>query len=211
MLRHMNEKNLMYYLYIHFEKRSKHKILKASALKEIIFEGTGAALIVCNPEKLLYNIAQIEEDFGLPKGVESRRCELINASYYWSAEVNPTNVARHLEYAKMGGFRLMNLYYPCFEGHGGYDLIGNYAIDKKLYPNGKDDLKKMLDRINAAGIIPGVHFLHSHIGRNSQYITPVPDYRLNLTKTFSHSKDLNSTDTVLFVNRHLSRLSIHLF
>ncbi|WP_298650091.1 hypothetical protein [uncultured Proteiniphilum sp.] len=188
--------------YIDFEKYNNYKLLTATAFKDIKLEGTGAALIVCKPENLLDNIAQIEEDFDLPKGVQSRRSGMINASYYWSAEVNPGNVDQHIQYAKMGGFRTMNLYYPCFEGYGGYDLIGNYEIDKRLYPNGKEDLKKMLDKIKASGIIPGVHFLHSHIGRNSKYVTPIPDYRLNLTKTFTLSEDLEPGDTEVFVEQN---------
>ncbi|MEA4916103.1 hypothetical protein [Proteiniphilum sp.] len=188
--------------YIDFEKHNNYKLLTATALKEIKFEGTGAALIVCKPEDLLDNIAQIEEDFDLPKGVESRRSNMINASYYWSPQVNPGNVDQHIRYAKMGGFRAMNLYYPCFEGFGGYDLIGNYEIDRKLYPNGKEDLKKMLDKIKAAGITPGVHFLHSHIGRNSQYVTPIPDHRLNLTRTFTLSEDIAPDDTEIFVEQN---------
>ena len=188
--------------YIDFEKRNKYKLLTAKALKEIQFKGTGAALIVCQPSHLLDNIEQLETDFDLPRGVQSRRSELINASYYWSSQINPETVDKHIQYAKMGGFRTMNLYYPCFEGHGGYDRIGNYEIDRKLYPNGKEDLKKMLDKIKAAGITPGVHFLHSHIGRNSRYVTPVPDHRLNLTRTFTLSKDLASGDTVLYVEQN---------
>lgn len=190
------------YAYIDFEKRNGFSILKASAIKDIQFKGTGAALIVSEPDKLLDNIERIEEDFNLPKGVQSRRNDLINASYYWTSGINPGNVDDHIKYAKMGGFRLMSIYYPSFEGFGGYDMIGDYEIDRKLYPNGKEDLKKMLDKIKAAGIIPGVHFLHSHIGRKSKYVTPVPDYRLNLVKTFNLSEKLESDDTVLFVEQN---------
>lgn len=190
------------YAYIDFEKRNGFSILKASTIKDIQFKGTGAALIVSEPDRLLDNIERIEEDFNLPKGVQSRRNDLINASYYWTSGINPGNVDDHIKYAKMGGFRLMSIYYPSFEGFGGYDRIGDYEIDRKLYSNGKEDLKKMLDRIKAAGIIPGVHFLHSHIGRKSRYVTPVPDYRLNLVKTFNLSEKLESDDTVLFVEQN---------
>lgn len=69
-------------------------------------------MIVSDPDNLLDHIAQVEEDFNLPKGVESRRSVFINASYYWTANVNPNNVDQHIKYAKMGGFRLMNIYYP---------------------------------------------------------------------------------------------------
>ena len=190
------------YAYIDFEKRNGYKILKASAIKDIKFKGTGAALIVSESDKLLDNIAQIEEDFNLPKGVESRRNDFINASYYWTANINPANVDHHIKYAKMGGFRLMNIYYPSFESGGGYNTIGSYEINKALYPNGKVDLVKMLDKIKAAGITPGVHFLHSHIGRNSQYVTPVPDYRLNIVRTFNLSKNLDMNDSTIYVEQN---------
>ena len=190
------------YAYIDFEKRNGYKILKASAVKDVKFKGTGAALIASESSKLLDNIAQVEEDFNLPKGVESRRGDFINASYYWTANVNPTNVEQHIKYARMGGFRTMNIYYPSFEGSGGYSYIGNYEIDKTLYPKGKENLKRMLDKIKAEGIIPGVHFLHSHIGRNSQYVTPIPDYRLNTVKSFNLSENLGRDDTTVFVEQN---------
>lgn len=190
------------FAYIDFERRNGYKILKASALKEIKWEGTSAALIVSSPEKLLDNIAQLEEDFGLPKGVESRRNKLINASYYWTSDLCPENLEQHLRYAKMGGFRAMNLYYTCFEKTVGYRHIGNFEIDTERYPNGMEDLEQILNRIKAAGIMPGAHFLPSHIGRSSQYITPVPDYRLNLVNTFSLAKNLGFADSVVYVEQN---------
>ncbi len=190
------------YAYIDFEKRNGYHVLTASALKDIKLEGTGAALIVSQPENLLDNIAQIEEDFDLPKGVESRRHNLINTSYYWTADINPGNVDEHIKYAKMGGFKLMSIYYPAFEGPYGYDGIGDYEIDRRRYPNGKEDLRNMLNKIKAAGITPGVHFLHTFIGLNSSYVTPVPDHRLNLKKTFTLSENLGSSDTEVFVEEN---------
>lgn len=190
------------YACIDFEKRNGYTILRANAIKDIRFEGTGAALIVSGSNELLDNIAQVENDFNLPKGAESRKSDLINASYYWTANVNPSNVEQHIKYAKMGGFRAMNIYYPAIEGFGGYDRIGSYEIDRRLYPEGKKDLKEMLDKIKAEGITPGVHFLHSHIGRNSQYVTPVPDYRLNLVRTFNLSENLGRNDTMVYVEQN---------
>lgn len=190
------------YASIDFEKREGYHILRADAIKDIKFKGTGAALIVCESDKLLDNIACIEEDFNLPKGVESRRNDMINASYYWFYNINPETVDIHLHYARMGGFRAMNLYYPSFQEKGGYCDIGSYEINKKVYPNGKEDLRKMLDKIKAAGISPGAHFLHSHIGRDSEYVTPVPDHRLNLVKTFTLSEDLGKSDTIVYVEQN---------
>lgn len=190
------------FAYIDFEKRNGFKILKASAIKDVKFRGAGAALIVSETDNLLDNIAKVEEDYNLPKGVESRRNDLINASYYWVGNVNPENVDQHIKYAKMGGFRLMNIYYPSFEQSRGYRFIGNYEIDKSRYPKGKDDLKKMLDKIKSEDIIPGVHFLPTHIGRDSKYVTPIPDYRLNILKSFNLSENLDSNDTIVYVEQN---------
>ena len=198
------------YAYIDFEKRTGYHLLTATAIKDIKFEDTGAALIVCHPDKLLDNIAQLEEDFHLPKGVESRRSDFINASYYWVNDINPDNVDRHIEYALKGGFRLMLIYFGNLtEGDAwAWDLIGDYEIDKKLYPNGKKDLVEMPKKIKEAGIIPGLQFMHSFIGRKSKYVTPVPDYRLNQLRRFNLSENLGLNDTVLFVEQNPAGCSI---
>jgi hypothetical protein len=60
----------------------------------------------------------------------------------------------------------------------------------------------MLTRIKNAGITPGVHFLHSHIGIDSKYVTPIPDHRLNLLRIFTLAKALNKADTTIYVEQN---------
>jgi len=179
-----------------------YRILQAGADEKVKLTGVTAALITCAKDQLLDKIAVVEEDYGLPHGVASRRHELYNASYYWTYTINPSNVDEHIKYAKLGGFRLMNIYYPAFLESRGYRLIGNYDVYGSQYPNGKADLKAMLARIKAAGITPGCHFLHSHIGRDSKYVTPVPDHRLNLLRIFTLAKPLGANDTTIFVEQN---------
>jgi hypothetical protein len=57
----------------------------------------------------------------------------------------------------------------------------------------------MLAHIKANGITPGIHFLQTHIGLWSRYVTPVADYRLNLTRHFTLSKPLTKGDTTIYV------------
>ena len=184
------------------KRRKGYRIMCADAVKGIKLKGASAALIVSATDKLLDNIAQVEEDFGLPKGVASRRGEMINASYYWSGDITPDNVEEHIKYAKQGGFRMMQIYYTSiFKEEHGYGLKGNYDY-RKEYPNGRDDLVSMLDKIHAAGIIPGLHFLHAHIGLWSRYVTPVPDHRLNLKMRFPLSRPLQKDDTVIYTDQN---------
>jgi hypothetical protein len=189
------------YARIDSEEREGYRVLKAGVHEKAKLNGVGAALIACPTDKLLDTIARVEEDFRLPRGVQSRRHELYNASYYWSGDVVPGNVDEHIRYARMGGFRTFMLYYPCFIEGNGYRKLGNYDW-RAEYPNGKEDLRRMLDKIKAAGMVPGFHFLHSHIGRDSRYVTPKADHRLNLLKVFTLAKPLRETDTTIYVEQN---------
>ena len=184
------------------DERNGYRILRADAVKDVKLREVGAALIVSETKDLLDKIAKVEEDFNLPKGVESRRNKQTQLSYYWSGIVNPTNIDEHLKYAKMGGFRNFMIYYPAFLNSKGYRRLGNYDFNKALYPNGKEDLRAMLKKIEAAGLSPGLHVLHSHIGRDSRYVTPIPDHRLNLLRHFTLAKPLGIEDTEVYVEQN---------
>jgi hypothetical protein len=179
-----------------------YRILQAGVDEKVKLTGVTAALITCAKDQLLDKIAVVEEDYNLPHGVASRKNELYNASYFWTYTINPSNVEEHIKYAKLGGFRLMNIYYPAYLENRGYRLIGNYDVYNPQYPNGKADLKAMLTRLKAAGITPGCHFLHSHIGRDSKYVTPIPDHRLNLLRIFTLAKPLGTNDTTIYVEQN---------
>ncbi len=184
------------------EEGDGYRILKAGVEEKVRLKGVGAALITCPTNNLLDNIARVEDDYNLPHGVNSRRNDLYNASYYWSANVVPGNVDEHLKYAKMAGFRTFMIYYPAFLEGSGYRNLGDYTWRRSDFPNGKADLAKMLDKIKAAGMTPGFHFLHSHIGRDSKYVTPAPDHRLNLLRTFTLASPLSKTDTTVYVEQN---------
>jgi len=181
------------------DERNGYRILRADAVKDVKLRDVGAALIVCKTKDLLDKIAQIEEDYNLPKGVKSRRNKQIQLSYYWSGAANPGNIDEHLKYAKMGGFRNFMIYYTSFLSGSGYRNLGDYDFNKSLYPNGKEDLRAMLKKIEDAGLTPGLHVLHSHIGRNSRYVTPIPDHRLNVLRYFTLAKPMGMNDTEIYV------------
>jgi hypothetical protein len=191
-----------HYAKIDSEEGDGYRILEAGVEDRVRLKGVGAALITCSKDKLLDNIGRIEENFNLPHGVNSRRHELYNSSYYWSGNVVPGNVDEHIKYAKLAGFRTFMIYYPSFIDSRGYRKLGNYDWRRPDYPNGKADLTAMLNKIKDAGMIPGFHFLHSHIGRDSKYITPVPDHRLNLLRIFTLSKPLGRNDTIIYVEQN---------
>lgn len=190
------------YTRIDTERRKDYRIMYGEALRDVQLKHSGAALIVASPDKLLDAIEQVEIDYDLPRGVESRRRKALNASAYWTYDIHPGNVAEHLAYAKQGGFRMMLIYYQAMFKEGSYWCYnGNYDF-KEEYPNGLEDVKEMLGKIKAAGITPGLHFLQTHIGTKSRYVTPIADHRLHLTRYFTLAKPLETGDETIYVEQN---------
>ncbi len=190
------------YARIDSQKRKDCRIMTADAVKGIKLKGCGAALIVAETEQFMDTVKHIEDDFDLPKGVESRRNELINSSIYWVLDFYPENVEKHIYYAKKGGFRLMLINYgSIFKEQDIYGYCSNYDFNS-FYPNGFEDLKIALKKVKAAGIRPGLHFLHTHVGKYTRYVTPVADHRLNFTRHFTLAKPLEIDNTTIYVEEN---------
>jgi len=189
------------YARIDAERRKGYHIMSADSLRETKLKDVSAALVVSSYDALFDAIEAVEIDYNLPRGVESRRSGTINHSAYWCADVNPLNVDEHIAYAKQGGFTQMLLYYPCMSKEPSYDYLGDYDL-RKEYPNGLCDLEAMLAKIKAAGITPGFHFLHTHIGMKSRYVAGGADHRLNLTRHFTLAKAIGEDDTTIYVEQN---------
>jgi ABC-type uncharacterized transport system permease subunit len=78
--------------------------MRAGAEERVKTLGVTAALIAAPTSRLLDRIAEIENDFSLPRGVESRRRKEAKYSYYWVSGATPANIDRHVQYARTGGF-----------------------------------------------------------------------------------------------------------
>ncbi len=187
------------------ERRKGFRILTADAKKELKLKGTSAALIVSGGrDAFLDAVDTFEHDLGLPLGVESRRSNMLNRSIYWTADLCPANVDEHIKYAKMGGFKCMLFYYECMcpmDEISVYGTCGDYSFNEK-YSRGKEDLLDVVKKIKDAGITPGIHFLHTHIGKFTKYITPVCDSRLNLTEHYTLAKPLGTENEDIYINEN---------
>ena len=182
------------------EKRRDVRILTADAHRDVKMQGCGAALIAAPQKDFLAAVADIEEDYDLPRGVASRQnADKINASIYWSESITPENVDQHIACAKRAGFRMMLLYYKCiFKEEGPGAFCGDYDL-RDEYAGDFENLRVMLDKIKAAGITPGLHFLQTYIGLKSRYVTPVADPRLYLKRHLTLAKPLGTDDTEIVV------------
>jgi hypothetical protein len=111
--------------------------------------------------------------------------------FHLSSGASPETMDELIGYAQKGGFKLMTFNQGFVTKEiGSWGTFGNYDLREDHFPNGLDDLRAMLAKVKAAGIKPGLHTLHSHIGLKSRYVTPVADPRLNKIRRFTLAEAL---------------------
>lgn len=178
------------------EARENYRIVRAGAVDSVQMEGVGAALVTTNTSRLLDRIATVEADFGLPRGVESRRNKICNQSYYELLATSSDELAQHIHYAQMAGLRTMDVYYRIFGTTAGHFTMGSE------FPNGLADVRKMVNRIEQAGILPGIHIHYNKGDKTDSYVSPRPDPRLNLAASFTLRKQLDSSAATIEVEEN---------
>jgi len=181
------------YARIDSEAREGYRLLRATAVDRVKTEKVGAALIVTSTSQLLDRIEEVENDFDLPRGVASRRSPEYRFSYFWTGDITPENADRQIAYARQGGFRTLVIYYLAFAQSAGHFPW------RPEYPNGMQDLKRVVDKVKAAGLVPGLHFHYNKAHKTDSYVTPVPDPRLNLARLFTLAEPLDERSTTVTV------------
>jgi hypothetical protein len=187
---------------IRAEKRSGHYVFRADAVADVKLEGVSAALIATATPHLLDRIAKVEEDFELPEGVKSRRSKEYGTSYYEALTITPEDAERNIRYAKMAGLRAMNVYYLSFASSSGH-----YPW-RPEYPGKMEDLKGVVRKIREAGMIPGLHMHYNKAHKSDPYVAPVPDPRLNLSRSFTLSENIDAAATTIPVEENPRRCTM---
>jgi hypothetical protein len=184
------------YAHIESEERPGYWLMQGGTADEVKQEGVGVALIVCRTGELMNRIDRIEQDYGLPRGVQSRKRPEYPYSYFWVSDINPENADEYIRFAKQGGFRTFTLYYTTFAKAPGHYLF------RDDYPNGMQDLKSIVGKIHAAGMLAGLHFHYNKTFGLDPYVTPRPDPRLNLRRQYTLSAPLDTASTTVDVEEN---------
>jgi len=177
--------------HIQAKPRQGYHLFQAGTVGAVQLEEVGAALIVTTTPHLLDRVARVEEDYKLPLGVKSRRSREYSYSYYETLNITPDNAHRHIQYAKLCGFRALDIYYLAFCSSAGHFPW------RQEYPRGMEDLKKVVGQVSEAGITPGVHIHYNKAHKEDGYVTPKPDPRLNLSESFTLSENVDATTAVI--------------
>ena len=165
------------------------------------FSSRGAVLIASATEGFLDAIDHAERDFGMPRGVQSRRSERYNRSYYELRDVTPENLGKHLDYARRGGFGAIVIYYTDFAS-----TCGHY-----LWKDGFDMsvLKDICRRIRGEGFDLGFHIHYSKVSVTDPYINSgIPDNRMNYVGSLTLARELSPEDKEIFLESNPGRLRL---
>jgi hypothetical protein len=184
------------YTRIDSEELAGHWLMQAGTVDEVMTEGVGAALIVCRTDQLMDRIDRVEQDYNLPRGVQSRRRKEYSYSYFWLSDVKPDNIDEYIRYARQSGFRTMMIYYTAFTPASGH------YVWRPEYPNKLEDLKTMVKKIHGAGMLAGLHFHYNKTFGMDPYITPKPDPRLYLKRHFTLAAPLDAASTAIQVDEN---------
>jgi hypothetical protein len=184
------------YARIDAEKRDGYHIFTAGTDAEVKLTDVGAALIVTSKDNLLNCIEQVETDYNLPEGVKSRRKKEYGYSYYEVWDAAPGNIDQHIAFARQGGFKAIQIVWTSFA-----ETIGTFNWNDK-YPKGMKDLQTVIGKIKAAGMIAGAHLWYNKAEKSDPYISPKPDYRLNLRRNFTLASPLDKNSETVAVEEN---------
>ena len=182
-------------------------VMRAVAEKEVALEGAVAVLFgfprppqarFLDPDDPFLAIMEIvERDFDMPSGAKGRRSPLQNASWIEIGSLNPENIDEHIEMAKRGGFRILKYSWGTYS-YG----PGHFTFRKKTFPNGMADLKKLNDKIHAAGLNLAMHLHYNKATKQDAYVTPVPDDRLGKVRHFTLAEPVDAKADTISVNEN---------
>jgi hypothetical protein len=166
--------------------------MMAIATREAAMEGATAVLFGFETPKdgFLSAMEIVERDFKMPAGAAGRRSPSQKCSYLWCS---PTveDVDRYIALAKRAGFRTILYSYTAFTKGAGH-FVWN---DK--FPGGAADLKRVADKIRAAGLNVGLHIHYSKAVKTDAYVTPVPDDRFHKARSFTLAAAVTADETTI--------------
>jgi hypothetical protein len=168
-------------------------VFSAEAVAATGFENIRLAMLTTRADKTLEHIEALELRYGLPHltlgGVWFRNATELRQPYLFT-DLTETNVDEVIEFANRGGFGYVLVFAGVWSASNGH-----YEPNLTNYPNGLSGLKEVSDRLHASGLKLGIHLLSACISRHDPYISPVPDRRLAVAKTFQLTQDMDEEAT----------------
>jgi hypothetical protein len=182
--------------------------LQASCYKKFGMEGARIAIVAMPMAGMLPALRQVlTEDDEMPHctvaGPWARDMPFNHGSYLFNfGSLTESNVDEWIAMVK-------NLGVNQIDNHGGRSFFrfGDFVLDKRKWPEGWDTYRRIVKRLHDAGIGSIFHTYAFFIDKQSKYVTPVPDKRLDAFRTFTLAEAIDANATEITVNESTKGVS----
>lgn len=88
--------------------------------------------------------------------------------------------------------------------------FGDYAPHPDVFPHGLIGVRRVVERLHAAGLKAGLHTMSFSIHQASGYVTPIPDKRLAKERSYTLAGTLSDTDQMISLREDCSDLPLEI-
>ncbi|MEW6354984.1 MAG: hypothetical protein AB1696_01545 [Planctomycetota bacterium] len=166
-------------------------------------EGAACALILCPMAEVKPLLQKAAEAFGLPTntkdGVPVKDLPITKGSY-WFMSFGEKDVDKVIDYCNRTGIKQVMLSFGAWS-----TAAGHYPINLANFPNGRESLKAMIDKLHANGILVGAHTFASKVKKTDPYVTPVPDKRFWKDMQCTLAGDVTAEQTEIHAKESLDQ------
>jgi len=125
-----------------------------------------------------------------------------HGSYLFNfGSLTETNLDEWIEMTRALGFTQIDNH-----GGGGFFRFGDMELNRHKWPDGWETWQRIVSRLHAAGIGSIFHTYAFFIDKQSKYVAPVPDPRLDAFRTFTLAEPLSAEATEIVVNESTAEI-----
>ncbi len=161
-------------------------------------EGTAIALFGTTPQDALPMIGRIEVAENLPHPVidgQWIKTSGVTGKPYLITSFSEKNFDEMLEFASRLGF------YSIYHSHA-FETWGHFDLLKKLFPNGREGMKNLVEKAKAKNIRVGTHTLTNFITTNDPFVTTEANSGLMAAGISLLTEDIDADATVIPVDNY---------
>ncbi|MBI4664464.1 MAG: hypothetical protein HY735_37200 [Verrucomicrobia bacterium] len=182
--------------------------LRASSHRKFGLAGAKAAIVAVPMEMMLPALKEVLTDADeMPRcpvaGPWAREVPFNHGSYLFNfGSLTESTVDQWIAMARSLGVTQI-------DHHGGsaFFRFGDFELNRKKWPDGWVTFQRLVQRLHDAGIGSIFHTYGFFIDKQSKYVSPVPDKRLDAFRTFSLAAAVSPDATELVVNESTKGLS----
>ena len=183
--------------------------LRAAAHRKFGIVGAKAALVGRAPGRMLTTLKEVlleSDEMPLCKvaGPWAQEVPFNHGSYLFNfGSLTERTVEDWIEMAK-------NLGFTQIDNHGGsaaFFRFGDFELNREKWPDGWESYRRLVARLHLAGIGSIFHTYAFFIDKQSKYVSPIPDKRLDAFRIFTLAGDLDAEAGTIPVNEPTAGMS----